>query len=287
MIGEIINAMAGPEFQTPIEIALGVDENGMTTARKLYDFLEMDKSHYSRWVKSNILENQFAEENIDYWAFAIDGERDFNPNPTQDFKLTAHFAKKLSMKGNSARAEEAREYFTRIEEKTKQLLINRSNLSPQMHLITMLVESMSRQELEQKEQAKRLAELESSQRAIRTVMMGPVEQTFKEWASSCLSAIAESPSYPYQGDRAERHQAVRAESYERLNHKRPCRLKQRVETEKGRAIIAGASAERVKAINKLSIIEADKTLKPLYETVIREMMIAYQIEPPSQPEHEK
>ena len=97
MVGEIINAMVGPDLQTPIEIALGIDENGMTTARKLYDFLEMDKSHYSRWVKSSILENPFAEENIDYWAFAIDGERDFNPNPTQDFKLTAHFAKKLSM----------------------------------------------------------------------------------------------------------------------------------------------------------------------------------------------
>lgn len=282
MVGEIINAMADPEFQTPIEIALGVDENGITTAKRLYEFLEMDKSHYSRWVKSNILENQFAEENIDYWALAIDGERNFNPNSTRDFKLTAHFAKKLSMKGNSTRAEEAREYFTRIEEKTKQLLINRSQLSPQMQLISMLVESMSRQELEQKQQAKRLAELESSQRAIQTAMMGPVEQTFKEWASSCLSTIAESPSYPYQGDRSERHQAVRAESYERLNQKKPCRLKQRVETEKGRAIIAGASAERVRSINKLSIIEADKALKPLYETVIREMLIAYQIEMPNQ-----
>ena len=281
MVGEIINAMAEPEFQTPIEIALGVDENGMTTARKLYEFLNLNPAHYSRWCKKNITDNEFAEENVDFWVFTLNGENPLGGRPTQDFKLTAHFAKKLSMKGNSARAEEAREYFTRIEEKTKQLLINRSNLSPQMQLITMLVESMSRQELEQKEQAKRLTELENSQKAIRTAMMGPVEQTFKEWASSCLSIIAESPSYPYQGDRSERHQAVRAESYERLNQKKPCRLKQRVEAEKGRAIIAGASAERVKAINKLSIIEADKTLKPLYETVIREMMIAYQIELPN------
>ena len=243
--------------------------------------MKLNPAHYSRWVKSNIIDNPFAIENEDYEVLRICAENPKVGRPTQDFKLTAHFAKKLSMKGNSARAEEAREYFTRIEEKTKQLLINRSNLSPQMQLITMLVESMSRQELEQKEQAKRLTELENSQKAIRTAMMGPVEQTFKEWASSCLSTIAESPSYPYQGDRSERHQAVRAESYERLNQKKPCRLKQRVETEKGRAIIAGASAERVKAINKLSIIEADKTLKPLYETVIREMMIAYQIELPN------
>lgn len=40
--------------QTPIEIALGIDENGMTTAKKLYEFLEMDSRNYSRWCKSNI-----------------------------------------------------------------------------------------------------------------------------------------------------------------------------------------------------------------------------------------
>lgn len=34
--------------QTPIEIALGIDEEGMTTARKLYAFLELDSSNYSR-----------------------------------------------------------------------------------------------------------------------------------------------------------------------------------------------------------------------------------------------
>ena len=86
--------------QTPIEIALGVDENGMTTAKKLYEFLELDSRNYSRWCKSNITENEFAEENVDYWAFVIDEERNFNPNPTTDYKLTAHFAKKLSCKGN-------------------------------------------------------------------------------------------------------------------------------------------------------------------------------------------
>ena len=36
--------------QTPIEIALGIDEEGMTTARKLYAFLGMDNKNYSRWA---------------------------------------------------------------------------------------------------------------------------------------------------------------------------------------------------------------------------------------------
>ncbi len=96
-------------------------------------------------------------------------------------------------------------------------------------------------------------------------MMGPVEQIFKEWAGSYRSVITESLSYPYQGDRSKCYRLVRAESYERLDQKKPCRLKQRVET--------------VRSINKFFIIESGKALKSLYETVIREMKIAYQIEP--------
>ena len=37
--------------QTPIEIALGIDADGMTTARKLYEFLGMDKSTLWRKMK--------------------------------------------------------------------------------------------------------------------------------------------------------------------------------------------------------------------------------------------
>ena len=47
---------------TPIEIALGIDNEGRTTATKLYDFLELNPSNYSKWFRKNILENEFAEE---------------------------------------------------------------------------------------------------------------------------------------------------------------------------------------------------------------------------------
>lgn len=60
--------------QTPIEIALGIDEDGMTTARALYDFLELRKADFARWAKSNITGNEFAIENEDYWRVRIDAE---------------------------------------------------------------------------------------------------------------------------------------------------------------------------------------------------------------------
>lgn len=141
-----MNELVQSNMRTPIEIALDIDSEGMTTARKLYAFLELDNRNYSRWCKSNITENEFAEENVDYWAFVINEE--WGGQATTDYKLTAHFAKKLSMKGNGEKAEQAREYFSLVEEKVKQTVIDRSQLSPQLQLMNMLVENMNKAEIE-------------------------------------------------------------------------------------------------------------------------------------------
>lgn len=109
-----LTIISGNTNQTPIEIALGIDENGMTTAMKLYEFLQMDKSNYSRWCKRNITDNPFAEENVDFWAFVRNDE--WGGQATTDYRLTAKFAKKLSMMQKNERGEQAREYFTKVED---------------------------------------------------------------------------------------------------------------------------------------------------------------------------
>ena len=53
--------------ETPIEIALQIDKDGMTTASKLYAFLELLPSNFARWCKKNIVNNKFATENEDYF----------------------------------------------------------------------------------------------------------------------------------------------------------------------------------------------------------------------------
>ena len=112
--------ISNTSFQTPIEIALKIDEDGMTTASNLYAFLELDSSHFSRWCNKNIANNKFAVENEDYVVFAIDGE---NPKtggrPKTDYKITSDFAKKLSMTGNTERHEQARQYFIACEQGLK------------------------------------------------------------------------------------------------------------------------------------------------------------------------
>lgn len=107
--------------KTPIEIALQIDKDGMTTASKLYAFLELNPSNFARWCKKNIVNNKFVTENEDYFPFIMQEERDKpkNPKPKTDYKLTSEFAKKLSMTGNTEKHEQARDYFIACEQGLK------------------------------------------------------------------------------------------------------------------------------------------------------------------------
>ena len=132
-----MNGLMNKVVQTPIEIALGIDENGMTTAKKLYEFLGMDLKNYSRWIRNNITENQFAEENVDYWVFVMQEENPSGGRPTQDYKLSASFAKKLSMMARSEKGEQARQYFVRVEDGMKEVALRLQNMSPELQAIIM------------------------------------------------------------------------------------------------------------------------------------------------------
>ncbi len=105
--------------QTPIEIALQIDKNGMTTLGALYSFLHLDQSHYKRWYNKNIINNNFATENIDYMIIRHNGENSKGGRPTLDFKLTSDFAKQLSMTVKNERGQEARKYFIACEQGLK------------------------------------------------------------------------------------------------------------------------------------------------------------------------
>lgn len=273
-----MNDVQTATMQTPIEIALGIDENGMTTASKLYAFLELSPSNYSKWCKSNITENEFAEENIDFVRFVIKYESGVGVKEREDFKLTAHFAKKLSCKGNGERAEQAREYFSTLDDKVKEIAINRSQLSKSTQALFGIIESMAKQELEQKRQAEQLNRIEQKQEVISDAFTHTsTDEDFKAWVNRCISKIAESRNYTNGSGRSARYQNVRTESYDRLRQKWNCNLNDRVARAKGRALEnkPNITKKELDSINKLSVIAEDKSLKPVYETVIKEMMICY------------
>lgn len=250
--------------KTPIEIALGIDEEGMTTARKLYAFLDLAQGQFSRWAKSNIVDNEFATESEDYWGFDINVEG----NKTQDYKLTAHFAKKLSMKGNGKKAEEAREYFTHLEERVKQKAIDFSQLSPELQMFSRIFQSVAEQQLEQKRQAEKVEQLDKKVDSIKDVIaLNP--NSWRTDSAKIINKIA------LQMGGYEHIKAVREESYKLLEERMGVALSIRLSNKKKTQALNGVSKSKIDKLNQLDVIADDKKLIQGYVSVIKDMAIKY------------
>ena len=102
--------------QTPIEVLLKIDDEGYTTARNLYEFLELNPAHYARWCKRNIINNHCAKENVDYIGFVMNEER--GGQATTDYKITSDFAYKLACATLSGR-----NVYMSAEEKAEKLKV--------------------------------------------------------------------------------------------------------------------------------------------------------------------
>lgn len=256
------------ETRTPIEIALDIDSDGMTTARKLYAFLELRKEDFSRWCKTNITENEFATENEDYLRFFIDAETPTGGKIQRtDYKLTAHFAKKLSVKGNSERAEQAREYFTTIEERVKQKSIDRKQLSPQLQALYGLIETQARQELEQKRQAEKITKVEQTVDNMKEIFTQPIG----DWKSEINARVREI-SLKSNIEYATLYNHLYAE----LETTAHCSLKRLQENKKKRMEKAGNTKTAIRQeTTKIAIIYEKPQLKAIFENIVKKYAMRY------------
>lgn len=183
--------------QTPIEIALKIDENGMTTASQLYSFLELNPSNFSKWCNRNIKNNKFATENVDYFRFVLEYEsaNNIKTKTRTDYHLTSDFAKKLSMTGNSERHEQARDYFIACEQglkiATTKLKSQQYNLEPLFDAITTLTQTIASMQqdissIKESSQKKKLPEKKYSRWKTNTFKLNTLTQYANENSDQTL-----------------------------------------------------------------------------------------------------
>lgn len=258
-----MNELQTSNMKTPIEIALGVDENGMTTARALYEFLSGEKSHFARWAKTNIEENEFYEENKDWWGFATMA----NGNECKDYRLTTDFAKHLSMESHSARGKEARQYFITIEDRAKQEVINRSQLSPQMQMVMSLAESMARQELEQKKQAEQVNRIEQTVSNMKDIFTEPIGD-WKSEINARVREISVKSGIDYQ--------TLYNQMYGELENEAHCVLARLQGNKIKRMEDAGNTKTAIKeGTTKIAVIFDNVRLRVIFENIVRRYAMRY------------
>lgn len=258
-----MNELQTSNIKTPIEIALGVDENGMTTARALYEFLELAQGQFARWAKANIEANEFYEENKDWWGFDIVS----NGNNCKDYRLTTDFAKHLSMESHSARGKEARQYFITIEDRAKQEVINRSQLSPQMQMVMSLAESMARQELEQKKQAEQVQKLESTVTNMKEIFTEPIGD-WKADINAKVRNISAKSGIDYQ--------TLYNQMYGELENEAHCVLARLQSNKIKRMEDAGNTKTAIKeGTTKIAVIFDNVRLRVIFENIVRRYAMRY------------
>ena len=258
-----MNELQTSNMKTPIEIALGVDENGMTTARALYEFLSGEKSHFSRWAEKNIENNEFFEENKDWWGFAIVA----NGNNCKDYRLTTDFAKHLSMESHSARGKEARQYFITIEDRAKQEVINRSQLSPQMQMVMQMAESMARQELEQKRQSEKVNRIEQTVSNMKEIFTEPIG----DWKSD-INAKVRNISAKSGID----YQTLYNQMYGELENEAHCVLARLQSNKIKRMEDAGNTKTAIReGTTKIAVIFDNARLRVIFENIVRRYAMRY------------
>lgn len=106
-------------------INVQVNEQGkqIVSAKNLYLGLGLRKKNWSRWYPTNIQNNDFFKENVD-WAGVPHKEEG---NETMDFAITLEFAKHIAMMAKTEKSHEYRNYFIECEKQlssgqtTKQL----------------------------------------------------------------------------------------------------------------------------------------------------------------------
>ncbi|CAA7196721.1 hypothetical protein CHRY9293_02796 [Chryseobacterium potabilaquae] len=103
------------------------------SARDLYEYLGFDKSQWARWYKKNIIENEFAIENVDYHVFDIKSNSN-NGSKTKEFALSIEFAMRISMMAKTRKGEQARLYFIECEKIAKNKVIDFSDASAVLQL---------------------------------------------------------------------------------------------------------------------------------------------------------
>jgi len=109
------------------------NENGkqLVSAKELYLGLGLNKTQWSRWYPTNLTNNDYFKENVDW----VGVRHDVEGNDCQDYAISIDFAKHIAMQAKTEKSHEYRNYFIECE---KSLTGSYLKMSKELQSILML-----------------------------------------------------------------------------------------------------------------------------------------------------
>jgi len=124
-------------------------------SREIYEYLELVKGQYSRWIKSAIDKYDFVE-NEDYICFDMDVEG----VKAKTYIVTLDMAKELCMVSNTKKGKETRKYFIEVEKQTNKPMSIEDMIIAQATSVKELKGRLEAIETRQREAEKALLDIE-------------------------------------------------------------------------------------------------------------------------------
>lgn len=155
------------------------------------------------------------------------------------------------------------EYFRLREEK-----IHMETLSPELQMFGKLYEALAKQELAQKQQEKKLLEIDNKVDSIKEIVaLSP--NSWRKDSATIINKIAQNIG----GN--EHNNVIRKESYELLDDRMGVLLKTRLTNKRRRMADEGVCKSKRDKLNCLDVIADDKKLIEGYVAIIKEMAVKY------------
>jgi anti-repressor protein len=245
-------------------IHIDTNQDGVQTvsARELYEKLGYNLAVWSRWAKTNIIDNQFAIEDQDYKGFNIV----LNGNQTSDYALSIDFAKRLCMMARTEVGEQIRNYFIEVEKRHRvQVTIPQTPIE----VLKLAIDQIAEQDRRQRELEARTNQVERTLTLVKDTIIQR-DEDWRKYVNETLNRVAHAGF-----DGSDKFQKVKSLSYELLEERARCRLDVRLENLRSRLLDRGASRTKLNSLNRLDVIEEEPRLKEIYTSIVKELFMKY------------
>lgn len=163
--------------------------------------------------------------------------------------------------------------------KVKENALDLSQLSPELQMFNQIFKVTAEFQIEQKEQAKRLSEMEKEQQVIKgqqenikdILSLNPTE--WRKKVNNIINKIAKD-----RGGHNQNYQEIRNESYQILEDRARCNLSTRLTNKRKNMTFNGISKSKIESVNKLEVISEDTRLTEIYLAIVKELAIKHDME---------
>lgn len=235
----------------------------VVNGRELHQVLQSGQD-FSTWVKKRLTECD-AEENKDYDR--LHKKMEANNATMIEYIIKLDTAKEMAMLERNDKGKQVRKYFIAVEEKYKQGVVDLEQLDPQTKLMNLLVQSISRNEIEQKRQAKEITEVKQTVETMKEILTEPIGD-WKAEINSRVREISIKSGVDYQ--------TLYGQLYGELETTAHCSLKRLQDNKKARMEKAGNTKTAIKdATTKIAIIFEKPQLKAIFENIVKRYAMKY------------